>query len=115
MGRRRQHNPRYKLMLKRLRRVRRENGLTQAEVARALGTTQAYVSKSESGERRIDAVELYDFARAYGEPLETLLPPSKVRRRAGEGSHRGGDADPTRHPGPSARPRPKRSAGSKPE
>jgi transcriptional regulator with XRE-family HTH domain len=79
MGLRRQHTPRYKLMLQRLRRVRRENGLTQAEVARALGTTQAYVSKSESGERRMDAVELYDFAQIYGAPLETLLPASKVR------------------------------------
>jgi len=83
MGLRRQHTPRYKLMLKRLRRVRRENGLTQAEVARALGTTQAYVSKSESGERRMDAVELYDFARIYGAQLETLLPASKVRPLAG--------------------------------
>lgn len=80
MGLRRQHTPRYKLMLKRLRRVRRENGLTQAEVARALGTTQAYVSKSESGERRLDAMELYDFARIYGAPLETLLPESNVPR-----------------------------------
>jgi transcriptional regulator with XRE-family HTH domain len=83
MGLRRQHTPRYKLMLKRLRLVRRENGLTQAEVARALGTTQAYVSKSESGERRMDAVELYDFAQIYGAPLETLLPASKVRPLAG--------------------------------
>jgi transcriptional regulator with XRE-family HTH domain len=82
MGLRRQHTPRYKLMLQRLRRVRLQTGLTQAEVARALGTTQGYVSKSESGERRIDAVELNDFARVYGAPLETLLPASKVRRVA---------------------------------
>jgi len=82
MGLRRQHTPRYKLMLQRLRRVRLDTGLTQAEVAQALGTTQAYVSKSESGERRIDAVELFDFARVYGAPLETLLPASKVRRLA---------------------------------
>lgn len=63
-------------------------GLTQAEVAQALGTTQAYVSKSESGERRMDAVELYDFARVYGAPLETLLPPSRVRRLIDAGTSR---------------------------
>lgn len=90
MGLRRQHTPRYKLMLERLRRIRLTTGLTQAEVARALGTTQAYVSKSESGERRIDAVELYDFARVYGAPLETLLPDSKLRPLWGAGAARPG-------------------------
>jgi transcriptional regulator with XRE-family HTH domain len=90
---RRQHTPRYRLMLKRLRRIRRENGLTQAEVARALGTTQGYVSKSESGERRMDAVELYDFAQIYGAPLETLLPASKVRPLAGAQARPAGVAE----------------------
>ena len=83
MALRRQHMPGYQLMLQRLRRVRRKAGLTQAEVARALGTTQAYVSKSESGERRMDPLELNDFARIYGTSVETLLPPSKLPRLAG--------------------------------
>ncbi|MGH7526698.1 MAG: helix-turn-helix domain-containing protein [Gemmatimonadales bacterium] len=67
-------------MLQRLRRARRAAGLTQVEVARALGTSQAYVSKCEQGERRIDAVELSDFAQLYGAPLESLLPPSPMPR-----------------------------------
>ena len=43
--------------------------LTQAEVARRLHRTQAFVSKCESGERRVDVVELEAFARLYGKPL----------------------------------------------
>lgn len=43
--------------------ARRDAGLTQAEVAAALRKPQSYVSKVESGERRIDMVELLDFLR----------------------------------------------------
>jgi transcriptional regulator with XRE-family HTH domain len=114
MGLRRQHTPRYKLMLKRLRRVRRENGLTQAAVARALGTTQAYVSKSESGERRMDAVELYDFARIYGAPLETLLPASKVRPLADAQARPGSVAEREVRPKVGGRGKPKPSERSEP-
>jgi transcriptional regulator with XRE-family HTH domain len=115
MGLRRQHTPRYKLMLERLRRVRRNSGLTQAEVARALGTTQAYVSKSESGERRMDAVELYDFAQIYGAPLEALLPASKVRRLTNAGPLPGRVAERPVSPTAGARSNPKRSRRSKPK
>ncbi len=52
------------------------------EVAKALGTSQAFVSKCERGERRIDAVELSDFAQLYGTPLHSLLPPSSAPRLA---------------------------------
>jgi transcriptional regulator with XRE-family HTH domain len=99
-------------MLKRLRRVRRQTGLTQAQVARALGTTQAYVSKSESGERRMDALELNDFARSYGTPVESLLPASKAPRLA-EGIIRPGGAA-ERPSGPKGGRSPKRARGSKP-
>lgn len=64
------HSPRYERFQERLRRAREEAGLTQADVARALGRPQSFVSKCESGERRVDAVELEDFARLYGQPCE---------------------------------------------
>jgi transcriptional regulator with XRE-family HTH domain len=70
-------------MLQRLRQARHDVGLTQAEVAEALGTTQGYVSKSEQGERRVDAIELSDFAQVYGARIDSLLPPSTPPRRAG--------------------------------
>ncbi len=41
-----------------LRELRSNNGLTQAEVATRLGKPQSYVSKYESGERRLDVAEL---------------------------------------------------------
>lgn len=53
--------------------ARKRNGLTQVEVAATLGTPQSYVSKYESGERRLDVVEFIAVATALGEdPLELL-------------------------------------------
>ena len=55
----------YQRFLKKLRRARGQSGLTQVEVARQLRRTQAYVSKCESGDRRVDVVELQAFAKLY--------------------------------------------------
>ena len=44
-------------------------GLSQEQVARRIGKPQSYVSKCESGERRVDVVELKAFAKLYGVPL----------------------------------------------
>ena len=60
---------RYRIFLQRLRTARTEAGLTQAEVARKLGRPQSFVSKCESGERRLDAVELAEFGHLYGKAL----------------------------------------------
>lgn len=40
--------------------------MTQVEASRRLGRPQSYISKVESGERRVEAVELRSFARVYG-------------------------------------------------
>ena len=71
------HTGRYRVFLERLRKARTVAELTQAEVARRLGRPQSYVSKSESGERRVDVVELDEFARLYGQPLTYFLPQSR--------------------------------------
>ena len=63
------HSEKYQEFLKRLRAARREAGLTQKEVAEQLNVPQSYVSKCESGERRVDVIELTDFAAAYKRPL----------------------------------------------
>lgn len=65
-------------MLQRLRQARQRARLTQAEVARALGTTQGIVSKCETGERRLDPVELAMFAALYGVTIEQLVPPPSI-------------------------------------
>lgn len=63
------HSNRYKAFLKRLRSARLEAGLTQVEVAQQLNQPQSFVSKCESGERRVDVVELIDFAAIYKKSL----------------------------------------------
>lgn len=68
------HDERYKFMLRRLREARKLASLTQVEVARALRRTQAFVSKCELGERRIDPIDLQGFARIYHKPVGYFLP-----------------------------------------
>jgi transcriptional regulator with XRE-family HTH domain len=68
------HNPNYKYLLARLREARKRAGLTQVEVAKTLGRTQAWVSKCELGERRIDPLDLQAFAQLYRRPFSYFLP-----------------------------------------
>lgn len=67
------HAPRYRAMLTRLRDAREAAGFTQVDVAKALGRTQAWVSKCESGERRIDPIDLADFASLYDRKIKHFL------------------------------------------
>jgi len=68
------HSPEYQRLLKRLRDARHQAGLTQGQVAKALGRPQSFVTKCELGERRIDPVDLQRFARLYRKPLSFFLP-----------------------------------------
>ncbi len=56
-----------------LRELRRGAGLTQVEVAKRLDVPQSFVSKYESGERRLDVVELRHVAEAIGTTLEAVI------------------------------------------
>lgn len=47
-----------KLLQDLLRQLRIEAGLTQIDLARRLGEPQSYISKYESGERRLDFLEV---------------------------------------------------------
>jgi transcriptional regulator with XRE-family HTH domain len=49
-----------------LRQVRQEAGLTQADIALRVGQPQSFVSKYESGERRLDILELHAVCSAVG-------------------------------------------------
>jgi transcriptional regulator with XRE-family HTH domain len=53
----------------RLKEARLQAGLTQVQAAQALEQPQSFLSKCESGERRVDFVELQAFARLYDVPL----------------------------------------------
>jgi len=67
------HASAYRRFLVRLRQARTEAGLTQAEVARRIGRLQSFVSKCESGERRVDVVELADFSKLYAKSVTWFL------------------------------------------
>ena len=53
-------------LLSLLRAIRTEAGLRQIDLAEALRVPQSYVSKYESGERRLDALELRAVCQAVG-------------------------------------------------
>jgi len=55
----------YRQLLGKLLCARTEVGLSQKEVAVLLDKPQSYVSKCESGERRIDVIELKRFSDIY--------------------------------------------------
>lgn len=63
----------YESVLKTLRDVRKAAGLTQTDVAHRFGAHASFVSKCESGERRIDVVELAQFCRLYRISLSDFL------------------------------------------
>ena len=51
-----------------LKEVREDKGVTQATLAARIGVPQSYVSKYETGERRLDFVETLEICRALGCP-----------------------------------------------
>lgn len=69
------HTTEYQSMLCKLISVRNETGITQKEVAGILQKHQSYVSKCESGERRIDVIELKKFADIYNKTLDFFVTP----------------------------------------
>ncbi len=67
------HTPEYTRMREKLREAREAAGLTQEAVAKHFKKPQSFVSKVETGERRIDPTELQEFARLYGKPITFFL------------------------------------------
>lgn len=59
----------YRVVLVRLKNARIKSGLTQKDVAKIIGKPQSYISKCESGERRLDVTELNRLAKIYKKPL----------------------------------------------
>lgn len=63
----------YQDFLERLKNARKDAGLTQKQVAKILGKNQSFISKCESGERRVDILELKVFAELYGKSLDYFV------------------------------------------
>ncbi len=56
-----------------LRAARKQAGLSQVQLAKRLGTYKSYVSKYETGDRRLDVIEFLAVADALGVPPGKLL------------------------------------------
>jgi len=63
----------YKEIINRLKQARIDAGLSQQAVAAQLGKPQSYVSKIESGERRLDVVEIKKFAEIYKKDISYFI------------------------------------------
>ncbi len=64
---------RYRTLCRLLVEARKKRGLTQTEVAAKLRRPQSFVSKYESGERRLDVVEFIEVAAILGTDGESIL------------------------------------------
>ncbi|MBX3415235.1 MAG: helix-turn-helix transcriptional regulator [Pirellulales bacterium] len=56
-----------------LRQIRLGAGLRQLDLAEKLGQPQSFVSKYESGERRLDLLEIRHICQAVGIPLRDFI------------------------------------------
>jgi transcriptional regulator with XRE-family HTH domain len=63
------HTKEYAYFVGRLQKARLEAGLTQVQVAKKLRRPQSHVSNVESGQQRVDIVELQRFAKLYGKDI----------------------------------------------
>lgn len=69
MARRDEHNQLRHALLE----ARRKKGLTQVEVAESLNKPQSFVSKYESGERRLDVIEFIKVCKALRIDPATII------------------------------------------
>jgi transcriptional regulator with XRE-family HTH domain len=69
---------RRKQLRQRLKEARVAAGLRQIDVADALGKPQSYIAKVESGERKVDFVEVLDLCAVIG--LEPTVLTQELRR-----------------------------------
>lgn len=67
------HTAEYRAFVAKLVAARKSRGMTQAQVAKALGVPQPRVSRMETGERMVNAVELRHFATLYRKRLDYFV------------------------------------------
>lgn len=66
-------SPLYDTFQKALVEARQEVGLTQQDVAIRLGRPQSFISKYESGERRLDVIEFLDVCQSLSVKPQSIL------------------------------------------
>jgi len=63
----------YKNLALKIKEARLNSGLTQGDVAKKLKKPQSYISKVETGEQRIDVIELKKFSEMYNKNIDYFL------------------------------------------
>ena len=63
----------HKFLVGQLKKARIEMGLDQEKAGELLGKTQSFISKIEAGQRRIDVIQLQEFAKAYKKSLDFFI------------------------------------------
>ena len=74
------HTKEYADFVVKLKTARLDAGLTQVQIAKKLKRSQSYVSKAESGEQRLDIVEVQKFADIYGKDVAYFAPSKQSSR-----------------------------------
>lgn len=67
------HQERYDLLLSRLIDAREEMRLSQRDVCERMGMPHSFLSKCETGDRRIDVMEFMQLAQVYGKTLDFFV------------------------------------------
>ena len=63
----------YSHLVDQLKKARKQKRLKQSDVARKLIRTQSYISKIESGQLRLDIVQLKEISRLYKKQLDFFI------------------------------------------
>ncbi len=63
----------YAIFIERMKKARIESGLRQIDVAKKMKRPQSYISRVESGEYRLDILEVKNFAKLYGKSVDDLI------------------------------------------
>jgi len=67
------YTPEYEELVSRLKTARQRANLTQKQVAEKMGFTQSLMSKIESGQYRVDAIQLMHLAKLYKKDIGFFL------------------------------------------
>ena len=63
----------HKTLVAKIRKARTDAGLDQKHAAQLMGTSQSNISKIESGQRRVNVLQLKELARVYKKRLSYFI------------------------------------------
>jgi transcriptional regulator with XRE-family HTH domain len=71
-----------KILLELLRALRKQRNLTQEQLAKSMGVKQAFISKYETGERRLDFIDLIRICDVLGMSIVKFAERFEASRKA---------------------------------